>query len=57
MPSGAPLFTRTITLRDVVEIKGSPVAGNGYQRAYFSANGANNPDAVTPNLPQPRIYN
>jgi len=39
-----------------VEITGSTVAGNGYQRAYFSSNGFSTPDNSTPVLPQPRIF-
>jgi hypothetical protein len=30
LPAGAPLFTRNVTLRDVQEIRGSSVAGNGF---------------------------
>lgn len=57
MPSALPLFTRTVELRDVVEITGSSVAGNGYQRAYASSNGVSTPDSTTPILPQVRIFN
>jgi hypothetical protein len=30
VPAGAPLFTRNVTLRDVLEVRGSSIAGNGF---------------------------
>jgi hypothetical protein len=54
---GSPLFTRTITLKDVLEVSGSSVAGNGFNRVYSTANGVYTPDNPIPDLPQPRIFN
>lgn len=48
MSPGAPLFTRTIVLKDSVEVKGSVILGNGFQRVYATPNGVFNPDSTTP---------
>jgi hypothetical protein len=53
---GAPLYKRTAVIKDSLEISGSSIIGNGNQRVYATPNGVFTPDATTPILPQPRIF-
>jgi peroxiredoxin len=53
---GAPLHKRSVVFKDVYEVVGSSILGNGKQRVYATANGVFTPDYTVPRLPQYKTF-
>jgi hypothetical protein len=56
LKSGDNLFTKKVVLVDSYAVAGDSLLANGINRTYASSNGLLTDIALTPILPQPRIF-